>query len=302
MDLGQFYLEYEYYIASTQLILAMLGMGATLRVRDFVEVLRQPRGILTGIATQLVAMPLLALALGRGFGLAPGLAVGLILVAAVPGGTMSNVLTFFARGNVPLSISLTAVTTIACLVTTPALLGLLGADYLPGTIEMPTGQIALEIVVSLVGPLAIGMGIGNLRPAIREVFSRTCIRASLAAIVVLVAGATAAERVDVTAHGAGALAAVLLLSVGGLIVGGVASRVLTLDSSDQVAVGIEAAYRNINLALLVKASVFPALAGAPDPFADAILFVALAYGGLAFFVVLPPLLWHRRRRAPAWSS
>ena len=88
----------------------MLGMGALLVPRDFVAVVREPRGLLVGLTVQLVAAPLIAFAIGVWLSVPAGIAAGLVLVGAVPGGTMSNVVTHLGRGNIALSIGLTAVT------------------------------------------------------------------------------------------------------------------------------------------------------------------------------------------------
>ena len=108
-------LAYEYYFASVQLALAMAGMGATLHIRDFAEVLRAPRAFALGYVCVLVGSPFLALGVVHALGLDGGIAIGLILIAAVPGGTLSNLLTYFARANVALSIALTAAATLTCL-------------------------------------------------------------------------------------------------------------------------------------------------------------------------------------------
>jgi bile acid:Na+ symporter, BASS family len=296
---AELYLRYEYAIASTQLALAMLGMGATLRLADFADVIRFPKGVLIGLGTQLLLVPLVAFAFGRVFGLAPGLATGLVLVAAVPGGTFSNVLTWFARGHVPLSITLTAVTTVGALVTTPLVLRVLASEHLPAAFEMPTGRIAYEIGLCLLGPLALGMALGNTFPQRREALARWAIRGSVLLIGVIVAGGIAAERVDASAHGSGVFVA--LFAFAGLVFafGFGLCGALGLDSSQRMAVGIEAAFRNTSLALMVKASVFPVFPGVADPFGDAVLFVVLLYGGVALPVVLIPLFWHRRETSPA---
>lgn len=302
-DIGDLYLRYEYTIASTQLALAMVGMGATLRMADFADVVRFPKGAIAGLALQLLLLPLLAFALGRVSGLAPGLATGLILVAAVPGGTFSNVLTWFARGHVPLSITLTAVTTVGALVTTPLLLRLLASEHLPAALSMPAGRIAWEIGLCLIGPLALGMALGHRLPPHREAIARWAIRASVVLIGVIVAGGIAAERVDATAHGASIFAVLLGFASLAFVAGFGLCGVLGLDSPQRMAVGIEAAFRNTNLALLVKASVFPVVPGVADPFGDAVLFVVLLYAGVALPVVMLPLLWHRREtRLPAQSQ
>ena len=154
--MGDFYVEYEYWFAAFQLVMAMLGMGATLTARDFRDVVREPRAVTLGLVVQLVLVPLAALLFLRAFGIQGGLAIGIALVAAIPGGTTSNIFTYFARGNAALSISVTGLTTLACLVTTPLILTLLISDSLPADCRMPTGQIMGEIGLTLLLPLGVG--------------------------------------------------------------------------------------------------------------------------------------------------
>ena len=111
------YIEYEYWVAAVQLVLAMLGMGAGLQGADFKKVALQPKAASVGLAMQLVAVPLVALGFIMITDLPPGMVIGIAIIAAIPGGTVSNIFTFMARGNVPLSISITALTSLACLAT-----------------------------------------------------------------------------------------------------------------------------------------------------------------------------------------
>ena len=122
---AEFYVQYEYWFAAVQLVLAMLGMGATLTGRDFRDVVSEPRAVSLGTIIQIVIVPLSAYLFLRLLGIQDGVAVGLALIAAIPGGTVSNIFTFLARGNSALSISITALTTLACLVTTPLILSAL---------------------------------------------------------------------------------------------------------------------------------------------------------------------------------
>lgn len=291
------YLRYEYHLAAAQLIFAMLGMGATLTLADFVAVLRVPRGFAVGMLAQLVLIPLLALAVSHSLGLTAGLAVGLLLVAAVPGGSMSNVFTYLASGNIALSIVLTAVTTLLCLVTTPALLRLLAVQHLPAGFAMPAGRIAFEIAFCLLGPLALGMLIGASFPGRRERISRWGIRASLFCIMLIIVGSMGAGRIDATSQGDTALLALLAFAFLALLAGLGSSRLAGLPDPDRIAIGIETTIRNTNLGLLIKASLFPAIPGVPDPVADAVLFMVLLYGGFSFLVTLPAILLLRRRSA-----
>ena len=166
--MGQFYLQYEYWFATFQLVLAMLGMGATLSVRDFSDVMREPKAVSLGLIIQIVMVPLIAFLFLQGLGVEGGVAVGIALIASIPGGTTSNIFTFFARGNSALSISITGLTTLACLVTTPVILTLLVSDNLPADFSMPAGQIMIEISLALLLPLALGMMYLQFLPCVRS--------------------------------------------------------------------------------------------------------------------------------------
>jgi BASS family bile acid:Na+ symporter len=291
------YLRYEFVFAGLQLSLAMFGMGAQLSVRDFLEVFREPRSFVLGMLVQLLAVPIVALLVSQALGLTAGIATGLILIAAVPGGTMSNVVTYLARGNIALSIALTAVTTIGCLVVTPFILQLLAGHALPDDFAMPAKQIAFDIASFLLLPLAIGMLVHARLPETRDLISKRSIQMSLFIILLMVIGATGAGRVDPLQHGLTAVLGVIAVGIGGQVVALVVSRASGMPTRDAVAVAIEVTIRNSNLALMLKASLFPAVPGVPDPFGDGVLYVALAYGAFSLPIILPLVILHRRRVA-----
>lgn len=292
----ELYVRHEWWFAATQLALAMLGMGATLGADDFVGVFRQPRAFLIGALVQIVGTPLLALALTALLPVPPGIAFGLLVVSAMPGGAMSNVATYFARGSVALSIALTAVITLACIATTPVVLRLLAADFVPAAFAMPVGAIALDIAVCLLLPLLFGMAIGRLlgTTARRGAMARWCIRLSLAVVVCIGVGSAGAGRLDIGAHSVLPLTAIVALIVACQIAGTLPGWLLGLTRGEVAAVAIENTIRNTNLALLLKVSLFPIVPGVPNALADGILFVALLYGGAAAPLVIPLILVHRR--------
>jgi BASS family bile acid:Na+ symporter len=295
-----FYVHHEWWFAATQLALAMLGMGATLGADDFVGVFRQPRAFLLGALVQVVGMPPLALALATLLPVAPGIALGLLVVSAMPGGAMSNVATYFARGSVALSIALTAVITLACIATTPVVLRLLAADFVPETFAMPAGAIALDIAVCLLLPLLFGMAAGALlgTTARRSAMARWCIRLSLGVVVCMAVGSAGAGRLEVGAHSALPLTAIAALVVLCQLAGTLPGWLLGVSRPELAAIAIENTIRNTNLALLLKVSLFPIVPGVPNPLADGILFVALLYAGLAGPLIIPLILIHRRLGAP----
>ena len=132
-----FYPAYEEHFAQVQLTLFMLGMGATLTVGDFGNVLKRPRSLVLALSVQIVISPLIALAVSHLFGLSGGIALGLILAASMPGGATAKAFVFLARGSGPLAISLTVVSTIAAIVTVPLTFQLFARDYVPANHEMP---------------------------------------------------------------------------------------------------------------------------------------------------------------------
>jgi len=289
------YANYEYPLASSQLFLAMLGMGALLAPRDFLAEIRNPRSLSVGLAFQWAIVPVIAVALGFILPVPAGIAVGLMLIAAVPGGTLSNILTHLGNGNIALSISLTSLTTVASLVTTPLLMHVMISEYLPESFEMPTAKIARDIFVTLIVPLLIGMAVKlRVAPVQSVMFSRWTIRLSLALIVVMVIGAGGSGRLDPQAYGLIGIAALVIFGVVIKLVSLLVVRVMGLPGRDGLAIVIEAAFRNISLVVAIKAIVFPARTGVVDPVGDAVFFTALLYGGVSMFMSLIPVVVHRR--------
>jgi BASS family bile acid:Na+ symporter len=294
------YAAYEYPLASAQLILAMLGMGALLTPRDFILEVKNPKSLVTGLSFQWVLVPLIALALGEVLPIPAGIAVGLIFVAVVPGGTMSNILTLFGRGNIALSIALTSITTVAALATTPLLLKLLVAEFLPEDFSMPVGRIARDIFGTLIIPLLLGMLLRSRTTTYYAAqLAKWAIRLSLLMILIMVVGASGSGRLSIATYGVAGVASLVIFALVVQASTQLAARIFRLATGDGLAITVEATFRNISLAVAVKATVFPAQVGVLDPIGDAVLFVALLYGGVSMFMTLVPVLIHRRLRRPS---
>lgn len=294
--MGSFYIQYEYWIASFQLMTAMLGMGATLTVGDFKDVLREPKAVSFGTIIQLLFVPLLAYAFITLTDVSVGVAIGIALVAAIPGGTTSNIFTYMARGNVPLSISITGITTLACLLSTPLILGVLIAEYLPADFTMPTQQIITDIAFMLLLPLLIGMLILRYRADHAGWISKWSIRASLFGILLIVVGSASAGRLDTDAFGMHnvwlVIGFVFLLAIATWVT----SKLLGFSRKDATAVEMEVIVRNVNLGVLIKASMFPAVAGSSLGLGDMVLFTVLLYGALQMLFAAV-IIYLRRRQA-----
>ncbi len=195
------YAAWEYVLSAALLVCAMFGMGATLNARDFLGVLKSPQGLCLIVTMQIVVMPLVAIVLARFFELPAGIAIGMVLVSALPGGLFSNVLTFLGRGNVALSVSATAVSTVGCLFTTVTVLKIFAATELPDDFSMPAGRILAEVGLCLLLPLLLGMILHRAAPRLAPKATSFCVRASWVLLVIIVSAALLAGRLDLTAYG-----------------------------------------------------------------------------------------------------
>ncbi len=292
--MGALYLQYEYWFAASQLILAMLGMGATLTVSDFKHVLNQPTSFSCGTLIQLLLVPVIAYIFIQSAGLTGGVAIGIALIAAIPGGTTSNIFTYMAKGNIPLSISITAVTTLACLLSTPIILSLLIAEYLPTDFSMPTQQIITEIALTLLLPLFIGMLILKKLPNIASPLSKWSIRLSLLFIAFIVIGSSSAGRLDIDAFGTYNLWMVFIFIMLMTTIVLLATYLLKLPLADRTAIQMEVVVRNINLGVLIKASIFPVVARSATSVGDMVLFTILLYGAIQMLIAAAIITVRRR--------
>jgi bile acid:Na+ symporter, BASS family len=284
------YAAYEVWFARAQLILFMLGLGVHLQVRDFIHVLRWPRSFLLGLVGHLAVIPLVAVALNELFALEPRFALGLILVAAMPGGGMSKVFVFLGRGNAALSITLTAISTVATLVTVPAILHLLAADYVPDDFTMPVADIVVDVLAFLIAPLVAGMVIARPVPERRRAIGRWAVRIGFVVVIGMIVGALGSGRIKPGEYGLIVPIPIILFCLIGQQLNMVPFYVFNLPRADRLAVGIEVTMRNMNLALLLNTSLF---ANDVDLYGG-VLYVVLFYAATAMICGFPLAMNHRR--------
>jgi BASS family bile acid:Na+ symporter len=288
------YPQYEYLLAQVQLVCFMLGMGATLSGADFAGIFRSPKYLLAGFAGQYLLAPLLAVALTQWFRLEPGIAVGLVLISAMPGGPLSKVFAYLGRGNLALSISMTVIGTLGSIVSVPVLLRFLAYAHIPEEFRMPVDLVIRDVTLFLLFPLGLGMKIAQWFPERRQIFSKWCIRAGFVVVAVVITGALGSERIKPRENGWQVPLAIILFCL--LTMQGAMApfRILGWPKPDCLAVGIEVTMRNMNLALLLKSLLFPAKEDMVDPIGNGVLFVILFYAGAAMVAGVPLMLNFRR--------
>ncbi len=267
----------------------MFGMGAALVPRDFLNVGKKPVGLALGLFFQLVVVPGTAILFIEVFDMGPGWAVGLCLIAAVPGGAFSNLLTYIARGSVALSIAITVASTTLCVVTVPLLLRLLVSTSLPSDFDFPIHRVVIEIGAYLIGPLLLGMAVRHFFRSRSEFLSKLGIRLAIALIVVITISALRSGRIKVMEYG---LTPPLIIVLFGTVLALITphlSRIAGRSPEDAVAITLEVAVRNIGVALLVVNFFFPESV----ELRGQVLYSCLFYAGASGFFALPPALAHR---------
>jgi len=285
----------ETWLGPAQLFFTMLGMGATLRPVDFLALWRRPHGVVAGLVLQMLLVPLLAVAFVWALGLSPGWAVGLLLVAAVPGGAASNLLTFIGKGSVPLSIAVTTLTTLLSLVTVPLVLRLTASQHLPPEFSLPTLRVVREISLWLLGPLALGMVFRRIWPQHSTTLERVGVRTGIALILIIALSSVGSGRLAVMEHGALPPLRIALFALLLLVTAPQICRLLGQDDPSTIAISVEVVVRNTSIGLLLVHYFFPG-----DPRQAEVLYTCLLYAGLAAPSTLPMLLRHRRGGSAVW--
>ncbi len=260
----------------------MLVLGLSLTPDDFRRVAATPRGVGIGLGNLLVISPLLAFGIAELTGLAPELAVGLVLLGASPGGAMANMLTHLARGEVALSVTMTAVSSIMALVTVPLYLGL-AIDHFGAALDDDFGMatIVARVFFITVVPLSIGMTVRHLRSAWVEANYETARRVSLALLALVIVAAVASEA-DLIFENIGAVAAAaLLLNVAAMTIGFGISRLARLNTRQATAIAMELGVHNSTVAIAVAALIDTELA---IPAAVYSMFMFVTAGGFARWI------------------
>ena len=222
----------------------MFGMGLTLRLEDFKVVFSRPRDVLVGCLAQFTVMPLLAFALTRVFRLEEALAIGVILVGCCPGGTASNVITYLAKGDLALSVGMTAVSTLLAPVLTPVLVWLLAGK----TVDVDVLGMLLSILWVVILPIVLGLLVKRFWPRTTERASAYLPALSTLAICVIVLIVIAANAHKLLEGGLIILLVVALHNVCGLGAGYLIGMLLHLTPAKCRAISIEVGMQNSGLA------------------------------------------------------
>ncbi len=238
------------------LIVIMFSLGLGLTIEDFRRIVVYPKGVAIGLGNLLVVSPLLAFGIAEVFGLPATLAVGLVLLGASPGGAMANMMTHLARGDVALSVTMTAISSVCAIITVPLFLGLAVERFGAGLeTDVEMLPIVARIFTITIIPISIGMLVRSRRPDWVGRHSDGVRRAALGVFVIAVAVAIAVEYDRVLENLADVAAATIALNLVAMTFSFSAAKLARLSDRQATAIAMELGIHNGTLAIAVGASI-----------------------------------------------
>jgi BASS family bile acid:Na+ symporter len=248
-------------IINLLLSIVLFTMGTTLKVDDFINVFKNPKEIAAGISAQYIIMPLIAFGLASAFSLDTALTVGIILVGTVPGGTASDVITFLAKGDVALSVSLTAVSTVISPILTPLITLLLIGNQ----IQFNPVDMFISIVEIVIVPIAIGLTLNYKFPDFCEKLKDYLPAISSIVICLIVAGVIGANKQAILTSSMIIIVVIVLQYFIAMGLGFAIGHLVGMGRKQIITVAIELAFQNSGLSTSLAKTHFPSLSQATVP-------------------------------------
>ena len=254
----------------------MLGLGLSLTLADFARVLKQPRAVLIALLCQLVVLPAICFGLVLAFQLPPILAVGMMMLAASPGGTTANLYSHLFRGNIALNISLTAVNSVIAVITLPVITNLAIAYFEPFDDRLGLQwSKALEVFAIVLLPVALGMIVRRFWPKFAASMDKPVRIASVLILIVVIAGAVAANWTLLVENFTQLALITVLFCLISLAIGFLVPRMLRVGRRQAIATSFEIGIHNATLAIVIAQSVLGSVE---------LSLPAAVYGVLMFFI------------------
>jgi BASS family bile acid:Na+ symporter len=263
-------------------IMFSLGLGLTLE--DFSRVAKQPRDFLVGAVSQIVLLPIVAFFLVSLWPLTPEIALGVMIIAAAPGGVTSNILTSFAKGDVALSISLTAAISLLSVVTIPFIVVLSYNHFVGESLgeDLSIAKTAVSIFVIVTVPVIGGLAVRHFMSSFAIRLETLAKRIATILFILVLVGAIAKERVNIAEYFAQAGLVTLVLNLTMMLLAYTMARLFASGLRQRIAIAIECGLQNGTLAIAVAVTLFgggvtviPAATYSLIMFATSLIFILL---------------------------
>ncbi len=240
------------------LAIIMLGMGMTLVPADFLRIIKYPKAILIGLTNQLIFLPIIGFSLAIAFNLTPVMAVGLMILASCPGGPTSNLITQVCKGNIALSVTLTAISSMVSILTIPFILSYALSYFGTGTnvtIKLPIIDTIIQIMGITVIPISIGMLIRKYKVNFAKRLEKPMRTASTVIFLLVFIAVLAANASKLVAGMKEAGLVTLVLNIATMGIGYLTAKLFKLDLKSAISITIESGIQNGTLAFVIATSI-----------------------------------------------
>lgn len=254
----------------------MFGLGLSLTVGDFARVAKHPKAVIIALACQLIVLPVICFGLVIAFQLPPVLAVGMMMLAASPGGTTANLYSHLFRGDIALNISLTAINSVIAVITLPIITNLAIAYFRPFDDELGMQWAkTVEVFAIVLVPVILGMIVRRLWPTFADRMDKPVRIISVIVLIIVIGGAVASNWALLIENFAQLAAITVLFCLISLAVGYLVPRWLRVDKRQAIASSFEIGIHNATLAIVIAQTVMGSVE---------LSLPAAVYGVLMFFI------------------
>ncbi len=266
------------------LIIIMFGMGMSLELKDFKRIILYPKAVFVGLTNQLVLLPLIGFGITLLFPMEPEIAIGVMILAACPGGPTSNLITHLAKGDLALSVSLTAISSLITIFTIPFIVSFaLNYFELNGQeVNLSILETIAQIFIIVVIPILLGMSLRRFNKDFSLKMAKPVRIASAIVLAIIILGIIVKERTNMEAYFRQAGAATFILNALTMLIGFYSARLFKLKTPQAISISIESGIQNGTLAITVAVVLLGNTAFAIAPAVYSILM--FLSGGVAIYL------------------
>lgn len=265
------------------LFIIMLGMGLSLTLDDFKRVLVEPKAVILGLIAQLIILPVVGYLLALVFPLSPELAVGVMILTACPGGSTSNMITYLIQGNIALSITLTAMSSLITIFTIPLVINFSMEKFMEKgvALQLPMGKTILQIAVITLIPISIGMLVHHYLPKLAINLEKWVKWLSLFFLGLIIVGLLLKERENVGNFFLQVGGVTLTLNILTMALGYALASIFDLDKPSSKSITVEVGIQNGTLAITIAST--PALLNMPSMAIPAAIYSLIMFATCVVF-------------------
>ncbi|MBL4593157.1 MAG: bile acid:sodium symporter family protein, partial [Flavobacteriales bacterium] len=244
-------------ILAISLIIIMFGMGLSLVKDDFIRIFQNPKAIIIGLLNQIILLPIIAFLLISVFDVGTDIAIGIMILAACPGGPTSNLITHLAKGDTGLSVSLTAANSLITIFTIPFVIDFSLTQFLDSSemIQIDKLKTVTQIFVVVIIPITIGMTLKHVKPTFADKMNKPVKIASAIVLFLVIIGLVLKKKEDLIPYLKQAGLIALALNVATMIIGFATAKIAKLNLAQSLTISIESGIQNGTMAIAIASGI-----------------------------------------------